>query len=85
MLCDIRDICAAEFPAEDVAHNAETGRPDDGPRLASKLLLDKLHAVKGRTARSLEAGAQQPLELSAADRVMRNFRARMRAQRPRHG
>jgi hypothetical protein len=41
--------------------------------------------LEQRVRDSLTAGMKRLLELSAADRVMRNFRARMRAQRPRRG
>jgi hypothetical protein len=48
LLCDIRDIFAEEFPDGHIAHKAETGRPDEGPRLSSKQLLERLHAIEER-------------------------------------
>jgi hypothetical protein len=41
--------------------------------------------LEERVGDSLAAGMQQPLALSDTDQFMRNLRARMRAQRPRHG
>jgi hypothetical protein len=41
--------------------------------------------LEKRVADSLAAGMGRPLELSDTDQFMRNLRARMRAQRPRHG
>jgi hypothetical protein len=36
-------------------------------------------------ADTLAAGAEKPLPLDAAERVLRDFRARMRLRRPSHG
>jgi hypothetical protein len=49
LFCDIRDIFADAFPAGHSAHAAEaSGRPDDGPRMATKQLLAKLHLIEER-------------------------------------
>jgi hypothetical protein len=40
------------------------------------------HRLEERVEKSLAAGMEQPLPLSNPDRLMRNLRARMRAQRP---
>ena len=50
LLADIRDIFARLFPEGHPAHNQEGqgGRPDDGPRLLTKQLLDELHGLEER-------------------------------------
>ena len=49
LLSDIRDIFAAAFPPGHAAHEAARGgRPDDGPRMSSKCLLDALHGLEER-------------------------------------
>jgi hypothetical protein len=51
LLRDIRDVFAAAFPDDHPAHTAESagpGRPDEGPRLATKELLDRLCAIEER-------------------------------------
>lgn len=52
LLADIRDIFAAAFPPGHAAHEAHEaareGRPSDGPRLASKRLLEELHGLEER-------------------------------------
>ena len=50
LLADIRDIFARLFPKGHPAHNQEEqcGRPDDGPRLLTKQLLDELHGIEER-------------------------------------
>jgi hypothetical protein len=49
LLADIRDIFAAAFPPDHADHKAtREGRPSDGPRLASKRLLEELHGLEER-------------------------------------
>jgi hypothetical protein len=49
LLCDIRDIFDKVVPEGDPSHATERGgRPDDGPRLTTKQLLDGLHALEER-------------------------------------
>ena len=49
LLMDIRDIFNREFPPDDPDRGEERkGRPDDGPRLSSKRLLDELLALEER-------------------------------------
>jgi hypothetical protein len=51
LLADIRDIFAAAFPPDHPDHKATRegpGRPSDGPRLASKRLLEELHGLEER-------------------------------------
>jgi hypothetical protein len=49
LLSDVRDVFARLFPEEGPTHKAErTGRPDDGPRLLTKRLLDELHGLEER-------------------------------------
>jgi hypothetical protein len=48
LLSDIRDIFANEFPTEHKADREGPGRPDDGPKLPTKDLLDKLHGLEER-------------------------------------
>jgi putative DNA primase/helicase len=49
LLFDVRDIFARLFPEDGPAHKAERiGRPDDGPRLLTKRLLDELHRLEER-------------------------------------
>ena len=48
LLSDIRDIFADGFPPERKADREGAGRPDDGPKLATKDLLEKLHGLEER-------------------------------------
>jgi Protein of unknown function (DUF3631) len=49
LLADIRDIFAEAFPTGHPGHDAtRAGRPDDGPRLATKRLLNELHKLEER-------------------------------------
>jgi putative DNA primase/helicase len=49
LLSDIRDIFARLSPEDGPVNKAErTGRPDDGPRLLTKRLLDELHSLEER-------------------------------------
>ena len=48
LLSDIRDIFANEVPPERKADREGAGRPDDGPKLATKDLLEKLHGLEER-------------------------------------
>ena len=43
---------------------------------------DPWRNLEERVARSIEAGMERPLALSETEPWMRNFRARMRLQRP---
>ena len=48
LLSDIRDIFVHEFPPDREAGREGPGRPDDGPKLATKDLLEKLHGLEER-------------------------------------
>jgi putative DNA primase/helicase len=48
LLSDIRDIFADEFPTDRRADREGPGRRDDGPKLATKDLLEKLHGLEER-------------------------------------
>ena len=50
LLADIRGVFTRLFPKGHLAHNQEGwgGRPDDGPRLLTKQLLDELHGLEER-------------------------------------
>jgi Protein of unknown function (DUF3631) len=48
LLRDIRDIFANVFPPEGATDREGPGRPDDGPKLATKDLLEKLHGLEER-------------------------------------
>jgi hypothetical protein len=51
LLRDIRDVFAAAIPDDhpaDTAESARPGRPDEGPRLATKELLERLCAIEER-------------------------------------
>jgi putative DNA primase/helicase len=49
LLSDIREVFERLFPESHFAHTAErAGRPDEGPRLLSKRLLDELHRLEER-------------------------------------
>lgn len=48
LLSDIHDIFVHEFPRDREADREGPGRPDDGPKLATKDLLEKLHAREER-------------------------------------
>jgi hypothetical protein len=49
LLADVREIFERLCPEEHLAHTAErAGRPDDGPRLLTKRLLDELHRLEER-------------------------------------
>jgi hypothetical protein len=48
LLSDIRDIFVREFPLDREADREGPGRPDDGPKLATKDLLEKLHGLEER-------------------------------------
>jgi putative DNA primase/helicase len=49
LLADIHDIFARAYPPEDAAHKAgQVGRPDDGPRLLTRRLLDELIRLEER-------------------------------------
>jgi hypothetical protein len=48
LLSDIRDIFNTEYPEDHEAHRAGVGRPNDGPRLTTKMLLDQLLAIEER-------------------------------------
>ena len=48
LLSDIRDIFVHEFPPDREADREGPGRPDDGPKLATKDLLEKLHGLEER-------------------------------------
>jgi hypothetical protein len=48
LLGDIRDIFANEFPTGPKADREGPGRPDDGPKLTTKDILEKLHGLEKR-------------------------------------
>lgn len=48
LLSDLRDIFIHEFPPDREANREGPGRPDDGPKLATKDLLEKLHGLEER-------------------------------------
>ncbi len=48
LLGDIREIFAHEVPPDSEAGREGPGRPDDGPKLATKDLLEKLHGLEER-------------------------------------
>ena len=51
LLHDIRDVFAAAFPDDHLAHTGESagpGRPDEGPRLTTKQMLERLCSIEER-------------------------------------
>ena len=51
LLRDIRDVFAAAFPDDHPAHTGESagpGRPDEGPRLTTKQMLERLCSIEER-------------------------------------
>jgi hypothetical protein len=76
MLMDIRDIFARLFPEDGPAHRAErTGRPNDGPRLLTKRLLDELHRLEERQW-SAWGKAKKPMTDTALASLLRTYRIR---------
>jgi hypothetical protein len=49
LLADVHDIFTTKFPKEHPSHKAGPGRPDEGPRLTTKQLLERLCAIEERT------------------------------------
>ena len=76
LLGDIRDIFATAFPTGHVGHQAvREGRPDDGPRLASKRLLDALHGLEERLW-SAWGRAKKPLTGKALSDLLKPYGVR---------
>ena len=76
LLGDIRDIFATAFPTGHVGHQAvREGRPDDGPRLASKRLLDALHGLEERLW-SVWGRAKKPLTGKALSDLLKPYGVR---------
>jgi hypothetical protein len=48
LLSDIRDIFNTEYPEDHAAHKVGVGRPELGPRLTTKMLLEQLLAIEER-------------------------------------
>jgi hypothetical protein len=80
LLGDIRDIFADEFPPEREAAREGPGRPDDGPKLATKDLLEKLHGLEERPW-SAWGRARKPMTDKALGDRLRPYGVRSRTIR----
>jgi hypothetical protein len=80
LLSDIRDIFIHAFPPDREAEREGPGRPDDGPKLATKDLLEKLH---GREERPWGAWgrARKPMTDKALGDRLRPYGVRSRTIR----
>ena len=80
LLSDIRDIFVHELPPDREAGREGPGRPDDGPKLATKDLLEKLH---GREERPWGAWgrARKPMTDKALGDRLRPYGVRSRTIR----
>ena len=80
LLSDIRDIFADAFPRDGVTDRKGPGRPDDGPRLATKDLLEKLHVLEERPW-SAWGRARRPMTDKALGDRLRPYGVRSRTIR----
>jgi hypothetical protein len=80
LLSDIRDIFVHEFPPDREANRKGPGRPDDGPRLATKDLLEKLHVLEERPW-SAWGRARKPMTDKALGDRLRPYGVRSRTIR----
>ena len=72
LLGDILDIFADEFPPGHAAHWEGPGRPDDGPRLASAVIIKRLLGLEDRPYSAL-GKAQKPLTQNMLGRQLKGF------------
>jgi putative DNA primase/helicase len=76
LLADIRDGFALSFPAGHLAHKAEgAGRPDDGPRLTTKQLLEWLHAIEERPWVAW-GKSKKPINDTGLAKLLKQYRVR---------
>ena len=80
LLSDIRDIFADAFARDGVTDRKGPGRPDDGPRLATKDLLEKLHVLEERPW-SAWGRARRPMTDKALGDRLRPYGVRSRTVR----
>jgi hypothetical protein len=73
LLMDIRDIFGRLFPDGHLAHKADRGgRPDEGPRLATKRLLEELHGLEEREW-STWGKARKPITDTSLAKLLRSY------------